>query len=35
MTWENQRKEPECLPFQTAISAGMEKIDKYYVKTAE
>lgn len=34
-TWESQRKEPTSVPFETAVTAGMEKINEYYVKTAE
>jgi hypothetical protein len=35
MTWEKQREEHEAAPFQEAIDAAMEKINEYYVKTAE
>ena len=35
MTWDSQYKELTSEPFQEAISAGMEKINEYYEKTAE
>ena len=34
-TWEKQCTLPEAKLFESALDAGMAKVDEYYMKTAE